>query len=166
MTSADFVPKLSFPQIWGFSPKNTPCLSDVALAGIVMVQYKSISMKYTLSKRLILYLDIDWMTEMGRAWFGVLIFDFRFSIFDFRFFFLIFFDHSIHWYYCCCWLSDRSGHLEIFWKCFDFEFFFLGHTNNQIIKLCPHAFKFRGSTFNVILVFAVLKIIALQCYLR
>ena len=59
MTSADFAPKFSFPQIWGFSPKNTPCLSDVALAGIVMVQYRSISMKYTLSKRLILYLDIS-----------------------------------------------------------------------------------------------------------
>ena len=41
MTSADFAPKHSFPQIWGFSPKNTPCLSDVVLAGIVMVQYNS-----------------------------------------------------------------------------------------------------------------------------
>ena len=29
--------------------------------------------------------------------------------------------HSIHWYYCCCWLGDPSGHLENFRTFVDFE---------------------------------------------
>ena len=147
MTTADFVPKLLFPQIWGFSPKNTPCLSDVALAGIVMVQYKSISMN-TLSKRLILYLDIsiEWPKWVGpdlEFWFSIfdfLIFDFWFSIFLFFWkifffwifflnFFFEFFDHSIHWYYCCCWFSDRYGHF--FENVLTLKFFF---SDIQIIK--------------------------------
>jgi hypothetical protein len=50
------------------------------------------------------------------------------------------------------------GHLNIhtttavdFQLFFDFEFF-QTKRNYQVIKLCAHSFKFRGSTFNAILV--------------
>ena len=30
-------------------------------------------------------------------------------------------DHSIHWYYCFCWLPHPSGHLKNIWTFWDFE---------------------------------------------